>query len=328
MSLPTDASTALSMADFAGLAQLRRDAQAQSPSAIREAAKQFEALFINSLLSQMRQTNAVFDSGLFDRDNMRIHEQMYDSQLAQVLAGKGIGLADAIARQLGDTSLPAGIGGSPRPLSVTPPPALAALRLQGATTQAAQSPAAKAFQPDSPAEFVAALWPHAQVAAAELDIDPQVLVAQAALESGWGQAMIRHPDGRPSFNLFGIKAGADWQGERVQVSTLEFVDGAFERQREPFRAYPDLASAFADYVQLIGQRARYEHLPGTQDAAAYAQGLQAAGYATDPDYASKIIGILQRGLPGLTRTQDSPLLADTQISNVRNPMGSGPGVDL
>ncbi len=311
--MASEVGSAVSMANFSELAALRRQAGDESPEAIRAVAQQFEALFINSLLSQMRQATASFEGGLFDGPAMDMHQQMYDSQLANALAkGPGIGLADAIARQLGAE------GEAPRPnsqgVSITgahQPRRDAALSTSGALEALAGRQAqsrthaqpghvgqSDEFRPTDPEAFVSAVWPHAERAAEELGIDPQVLVAQAALESGWGQSMIRHGDGRPSYNLFGIKATPAWYGERVQVSTLEFEDGIPERRNEPFRAYPDLASAFDDYVRLIGGRSRYGELPGTQDAAAYARGLQAAGYATDPQYADKIIGILERGLPG------------------------------
>jgi flagellar protein FlgJ len=140
---------------------------------------------------------------------------------------------------------------------------------------------------------VRALWPHAQRAAGELGVSPQALVAQAALETGWGRAVIQHNDGRSSHNLFGIKADARWGGEQVHVSSLEYVDGTVVRQRAAFRAYDSYADSFSDYVDFLKSNPRYGNaLNHAHDPVAFTQALQRAGYATDPEYAQKIQGIL------------------------------------
>jgi flagellar protein FlgJ len=125
-----------------------------------------------------------------------------------------------------------------------------------------------------------------------------VLIAQAALETGWGRSLPRNQYGESSLNLFGIKAGGDWHGPRAVVTTLEFVDGVPERRREPFRMYKSVGEAFDDYVALLESRPRYADAIGERSAAGYAEALQRGGYATDPDYARKILDIVARGLPG------------------------------
>lgn len=157
------------------------------------------------------------------------------------------------------------------------------------------------WRPDSPETFVRELWPHARRAAQALGVAPEVLVAQAALETGWGRRMIPGPDGGNSFNLFGIKADRSWQGGRAQVSTLEYREGVAERQRASFRVYTGLAQSFDDYVRFLQGNPRYRQaLEQAQHTESFVRGLQEAGYATDPKYADKILDILERGtLPGI-----------------------------
>ena len=126
-----------------------------------------------------------------------------------------------------------------------------------------------------------------------MNVDPQVLVAQAALETGWGRGISRHPDGRSSNNLFGIKAGSDWQKETVSVPTLEFRDGVAVRERASFRSYDSIAASFQDYVQFLKNNPRYkEALVHAGDPQRFSNALQEAGYATDPQYAAKIHNVL------------------------------------
>lgn len=141
--------------------------------------------------------------------------------------------------------------------------------------------------------FVMMLKPHAEKAAAELNINPDVLIAQVALETGWGKHVIHDKQGENSFNLFNIKAGGQWQGDKVNVSTLEYRDGIAANQKADFRKYTDYADSFSDYVRLMKNNSRYEQvLQKGGDSAAYAEALQSAGYATDPEYAQKIKRLL------------------------------------
>lgn len=147
------------------------------------------------------------------------------------------------------------------------------------------------FPPGSPEHFVAKIWPHALRAAKELGVDPRGLVAQAALETGWGRRGIRDRDGNSSNNLFGIKA-TGWQGQRISTSTHEYVNGQRRSERADFRAYQSPADSFADYVRLLKSSPRYQHvLNAGGDVHRFASELQRAGYATDPSYARKIYAI-------------------------------------
>ena len=165
----------------------------------------------------------------------------------------------------------------------------------------AVAPAPSNFVPlpaDAPPEeriahFVRELLPAARRAAEALGLAPEFVLAQAALETGWGSAMLRHPDGRPSNNLFNIKAGSDWDGERVRVQTTEYRNGRPQTEIAEFRAYPSIDAAFADYVRLIAENDRYARVRGARTPEAFAQALAAAGYATDPDYAHKIVRVVR-----------------------------------
>ncbi|MGE6332307.1 flagellar assembly peptidoglycan hydrolase FlgJ [Stenotrophomonas sp. NPDC077659] len=144
---------------------------------------------------------------------------------------------------------------------------------------------------NTPEGFVASIWQHAQSAARELGVDARALVAQAALETGWGKRQIKHADGSVSHNLFGIKA-TGWKGQSALAGTHEYVDGVRHNETASFRAYSTPAESFADYVRLLKTSPRYQQaLQAGTDVHGFARGLQRAGYATDPRYAAKIAAI-------------------------------------
>jgi flagellar protein FlgJ len=322
--------------DSQGLAGLRRQAQQNSPGAIREAAKQFEAVFIQMMLKSMRAADLSDGGGIMDSDQSRLYRDMYDQQIALSMAQQGkLGLADTIARQLGGE----GAGQPVRPVSpqmVGDP--LATLRqvqrIRSSVAMPAEAATAKAgaiqnerdlysvsdapFDPSSPAAFVRRMWPHAQEAAQRLGVAPEVLIAQAAHETAWGKSVPRFADGRSSHNLFGIKANRGWEGDRVVNSTLEFVDGVPIRQRDGFRAYASYAESFNDYVKFLQVNPRYaEALDSVQDGPAYLRALQRAGYATDPNYAKKIQGLM--GGPAFDEALET--LKSALFRPISNPRG-------
>jgi flagellar protein FlgJ len=267
--------------DFQQLDRLRYASAPGQESAdtIREAATQFESLFLQMMLKAMRDSS--FGDSLMDSEQGKQYRELFDSQLAVTLSSqRSLGVADMILKQLQiepGTTLP-GSG------QFTPAYGL---------IDRISPFASGSTPPVSAAGFVSQLRPYAEKAAAELGVSPDAIVAQAVLETGWGKAIVRHPDGRNSFNLFGIKATADWRGESVMKTTLEYEDGQFVKQRAAFRAYDSYADAFADYVRFIKQPRYADAInAGPADAAGYLRGLQAAGYATDPAYADKINGIL------------------------------------
>lgn len=161
----------------------------------------------------------------------------------------------------------------------------------GAVDTLAASTAAAQLGPHTPEGFVASIWGHAQQAARELGVDAKALVAQAALETGWGRKLVQRNGGGSSHNLFGIKS-TGWSGERATSGTHEYVDGVRRNETASFRAYGSVGDSFADYVKLLKNSPRYQNaLQAGSDVRGFAQGLQRAGYATDPRYAAKIAAI-------------------------------------
>jgi flagellar protein FlgJ len=275
------------------LAGLRRAAQADAAAAAPEVARQAEALFLGELLKTLRSSG--LGQGLLDGPQADMYRDLLHRQLAMDLSAHGgLGFADAIAGAVGGkpgaaAMTAASLGGLPRGLTGLPPLNRPDMRATGRRDTG---------DFDSQSAFVTELWPHAQRVGQALGIDGRVILAQAALETGWGERVARTADGRPSFNLFGIKAHG-WDGAVARVPTLEFRDGALRRETADFRAYGSWAEAFDDYARFLTENPRYRQALAAGDAAGFAHGLQAAGYATDPAYARKILGVL-----------GSPLLAD------------------
>lgn len=280
--------------DFQGLADLKREARRESSGALREVAEQFEALFVRMLLKNMRE--ASLGDGLFDNDQTRFYQDMFDQQLSIHLArGRGLGIADMLERQLSGKDLPP--AGRPEASRAVVPAGDLETEPLPIRHEPSQSTSESASEPsptfDSREDFVRTLWPHAERVGRELGVKPEVLLAQAALETGWGRHVITAPDGRSSYNLFNIKADGRWHGERMTVSTLEYQDGVAVRQRASFRAYGSYAESFADYADFLRSNPRYrEALRQAGNAEAFVNELQRAGYATDPKYAEKISMIL------------------------------------
>ena len=295
-----------SIFDPASLAALRAQVKGGDKTALKAAAQQFEALFLQMVLKSMR--DATPREGLFDSDQTRLYESLLDQQLAQVLSAKGsTGLAAVIERQLsrqdGASSAPSGEGlplqPAVQPRSLEPgarpldpyriQPEAQPLPLQQAPAQGGQSPSA---MPSAARQFIDRILPAAQDAGNELGVPAHYLVAHAALETGWGRSEPRYADGRPSYNVFGIKAGRGWTGATVDAVTTEYVDGLPQQRVERFRAYGSYGEAFADYARLLGSSRRYAAVVAADSGPAFARALQRAGYATDPDYATKLSRIM------------------------------------
>ncbi|WP_127476403.1 flagellar assembly peptidoglycan hydrolase FlgJ [Sulfurivermis fontis] len=283
--------------DFQGLTALKAEAREQSPEVLKAVAKQFEALFLQMMLKSMREASE--GDPLFDGEQAELYRDMYDKQLSLDMAEKGIGLADVLVRQLQmrapDTAA-AGAMAMPQRQGST------FTRIETQSPQVAPSvgkaaPVSMDEVSASPEAFIRRLWPLAEKAAAKIGASPEALLAQAALETGWGKAIIRHPDGSSSHNLFNIKADRRWDGESVAKSTLEYRDGVAAKEVARFRAYDSFEASFDDYVNFLQSNPRYaEALRRTDDPKQFVRALQDAGYATDPAYARKIGNILDRGV--------------------------------
>jgi len=206
------------------------------------------------------------------------------------------GAREISARREEGGRLPADAGDARRPSAMPSAYALAlrALPRNLAAGDADRQGGEARIRWEEPSQFVRDLMPHARAAAARLGVDPQVLVAQSALETGWGRHLPSDAEGRPSMNLFGIKAHDGWSGERTRASTLEYEGGAMVRKTETFRAYDSIRAAFDDYVNFLQSNPRYtEALRHAGDSERFVRELQKAGYATDPSYADKILAILR-----------------------------------
>ena len=283
MNLPSTASLA---SDTHGIDSLRSRAATDPKGVIKEAAKQFEALFMQELMKSMRQAQEAMASGMLDNAGSKMGTEMLDTQFATRMTGLPGGLSEVIARQL---------------------------ERQMGTPSAAVAPAAAAGAParrdaadkvsSSQADFLKEHQSAARAVEAQTGIPATFMVAQAAHETGWGKHEIRNADGTPSHNLFGIKAGANWKGPVAEVTTTEVVGGVARKVSAKFRAYASYAESFQDYARLMKDSPRYAPVVASAASAqGFAQGLQRAGYATDPAYADKLTRVinttlrLQRGL--------------------------------
>ncbi|WP_343652219.1 flagellar assembly peptidoglycan hydrolase FlgJ [Herbaspirillum sp.] len=307
--------------DANGLNGLREAARQNSPEAIKGAAKQFEALFLNMVMKSMR--DATPQNGPFDNEQTKMFTSMLDQQLSQSLAQRGVGLADVLTRQLsaslpkklpdaqdlegtpgaGDEGLPMGI-----PLVKEMSEADRAKFIQSfasqqqadSTDQDGRNGNRQRRNSNRPAHveaFQNRLQADAEIASKMTGIPAKFMLAQAALETGWGKKEIVSRDGRSAHNLFGIKATGNWTGKVVEATTIEYINGKPQKRVEKFRAYDSYADAFKDYANLLRSNPRYEKvLASAQDAHGFAYGLQRAGYATDPHYAEKLSRIIRQSL--------------------------------
>ena len=340
------------------LGDLKRLARSdgQQDVALRAAAKQFEALFLQMVMKSMR--DATPASSMMDSEQTKMYQSLLDQQMALNMSqARGTGLSEVIFRQLGGKAAPAaavdgqagegagaagntGIGGAgntgfdlanvvrraaipavrAREVEASAVAALAGLpdatrvpgmgagvgtgsfsaasifekaALEARLNEAVRSARDATGAVSQPArEFVAEVWPHAVEASRKTGIPPQFMVAQAALETGWGQKQLRNPDGSPSHNLFNIKAGSAWKGDTVAREVTEYANGQAYTEPARFRAYGSYAESFRDYANLMTRSPRYADVLGQTDPAGFARSLQDAGYATDPMYADKLTRII------------------------------------
>ncbi|OGS93652.1 MAG: flagellar rod assembly protein/muramidase FlgJ [Gallionellales bacterium GWA2_59_43] len=266
--------------DTRSLEQLRAQAKQSPDQALKAAAQQFESVFLNMMLKSMRE--ATPQDGMFDSEQTRMFTGMLDQQLAQSMSSRGVGLADVMVKQLSRGTVGQVESGllSPQSSVFSPQPSAALPSAYGENVQQG---------------FVNRMLPFAMQASQATGVPPQLMLGQAALESGWGKREIRMADGSNSYNLFGIKANAGWDGTVAEVMTTEYKNGVAYKQVEKFRAYSSYAEAFQDHANLISKNPRYaDVLQQGGDIAGMAQAIQKAGYATDPKYADKLAQIMGR----------------------------------
>ncbi|SNY67711.1 flagellar assembly peptidoglycan hydrolase FlgJ [Enterobacter sp. CC120223-11] len=278
--------------DARALDSLKREAGRQTPGALRAAAQQMEGIFVQMMMKSMR--DASFKNDLLSSQSSEMFTAMHDQQVAQNIAGSGqLGFADLIVRQLGGDSEKQEVAMPGRDLAPAvghfagnERPATGPLRLPAPVDFAKPSEGAH--------PFIARLLQPAQQAARQSGLHPHLIMAQAALESGWGKREILTDEGKPSHNLFGIKATGDWQGKTTEITTTEYFNGVKRKVKAAFRVYDSLEHALTDYARLLTRNPRYRQVASADSAEQGAKALQAGGYATDPAYARKLITIIQK----------------------------------
>ncbi|MBS1159892.1 MAG: Mannosyl-glycoprotein endo-beta-N-acetylglucosamidase [Proteobacteria bacterium] len=297
--------------DVASAQDLRTQFQKDPKEGLKAAAQQFETLFLQMVMKSMR--DATPQDDMLNSEQSRFYTGLLDQQMAQNLAtgGRGVGFAQLIEQQLGRQmatpegqaalAAPANAAGNALPLAAPDSrhlqykTVLGSLPTSAAYAATAASPVGGEAAQEVPAsakDFVNRVWPHAVESSRSTGIPPQFLVAHSALESGWGKNEIRRADGSTSYNLFGIKAGKNWNGATVDTTTTEYVDGQPQQVVERFRAYASYEESFRDYASLLRNNSRYGGVIGSQDGTEFARRLQQAGYATDPMYADKLSRII------------------------------------
>src|ERR1700722_2673491 len=299
---PPPASTANTYTDLNGLAALKKDSR--SPQAIHAIAQQVDALFLQMMLKSMRDASA--GQGEADSNEMGMYQDMFDKQVALTLSQhQGLGIGTALTRQLSNAAAAAAPAGAPAAGTA----ATGAAQGAPASGAAAGTPAAGGAAPPAPAasssaspstsmlqsatQFVSEVLPTIQRAATALGVSPLGMLAQAALETGWGQRMPRNADGTPSLNMFGIKADDGWAGARAAASTVEFSGGVATQRQTAFRAYGSIQESVSDFANLLKGSHRYRNaIAAGGNAQAYVNSIGQSGYATDPEYANKLNDIL------------------------------------
>jgi len=284
----------LPIGDSRGIASLRNTANTDPKAAVREAAKQFEGIFMQQLMKSMR--DAQIGSGMLENSGTKLGTEMLDQQFATQMTGLRGGLSEVIAkqleRQLGEPL--ANIAADAAKASVE--------RINNAKSDSKDVPATTASLvglqgKERQMSFLRLHGDAAKAAEAATGIPANFMVAQAAHESGWGRHEIKHSDGSTSFNVFGIKAGPNWKGPVAEVTTTEYVNGQPQKVKAKFRAYGSYEEAFTDYAKLMKNNPRYSNVVANSSSAqGFAQGLQKAGYATDPAYADKLTRMINTTL--------------------------------
>ena len=324
--------------DMSGLHHLKQQAINGSADNIKHVAQQFETLFINMMMQSMRK--AVPEGGLFNSSATQMFTSMFDQQVAQQAAGNGLGLADMLTKQLtASTSSNTSQSKSPHALQITANQAPTSYSLAESLFTDSTNVSVKnlgqvlyhnlANQPfiqptdnslttsyspaqhndNNVAQFINQWLDPAIKAAKQTGIPYQVIIAQAALETGWGQKQITTDDGKPSYNYFAIKAGSTWQGKTTQITTSEYTKDEKIKTIQHFRVYDNLRQAVEDYVRLLSQNPRYQMVTQAPTAKDAAIALQQANYATDPNYADKLIQLIDK--------------IETMIKSIRLPQAAG-----
>jgi peptidoglycan hydrolase FlgJ len=287
--------------DVQGLSQLQSEYRKNPEAAKTEIAQQFASMLMQMVMRSMREANKTFDSGLLNSDQMDFYQDMYDKQLALTLSSSGIGIANEIKKNM-DQQFHLGNAGekSSAPatqeigLDIKASPVHPQFSSPHQEKLLATPSTSDKNNFDSPADFVKTIWPYAKQAANLLGVDPKLLIAQAALETNWGKKIIGNETS--SHNLFNIKASSDWNKKTVMASTLEEKNGVLVKEHARFKKYDSYQESFTDFVDTLKSHARYTSVQSAQNPQKFTQALQAAGFATDKNYAAKIMSVFDSPL--------------------------------
>ena len=294
-STPLDTSAATTYTDLNGLASLKKDPS--SVQSINAVAQQVEAMFLQMMLKSMRDAN--MGDELDGGGAVGMYQDMFDKQIAlSISQHQDIGIGAMLKRQLSGrgAAVPAKASKEGSAAGTAGVDGVTGAARAGAEGVAPDAAAQSGAPAQTPAEFVSKVMPSIERAAGELGLDPRGLLAQAALETGWGQRMPRTADGAPSHNLFGIKAGEEWTGARATADTVEFSHGVATPRRAAFRAYGSVEESVRDFAALLKNSPRYRDVMAAGgDLQAYVGSVGKSGYASDPAYANKLNQILNSG---------------------------------
>lgn len=283
--------------DAQSLNELKAKAGQDPAANIRPVARQVEGMFVQMMLKSMRE--ALPKDGVFSSDSTRLYTSMYDQQIAQQMtAGKGLGLAEMMVKQMTEGQAQPADDAPQVPMkfsleTVTSYQNQALTQLVRKAIPRAIDSNEEPLSGDSK-DFLAQLSLPAKLASQQSGVPHHLILAQAALESGWGQRQIRRENGEPSFNIFGVKASGSWKGPTTEITTTEYENGEAKKVKARFRVYSSYLEALSDYVGLISRNPRYAAVTAAATAEQGAQALQNAGYATDPNYARKLTSMIQQ----------------------------------
>ncbi|VFS53993.1 flagellar assembly peptidoglycan hydrolase FlgJ [Moellerella wisconsensis] len=324
--------TGMSMPDIGGAAfdvqslnQLKNHVSQQPQQGLRQVAQQLESVFVNMMLKSMRA--ALPQNDAMSSEQSKLYTSLYDQQIAQDLSRHGLGFADKIVQQLSQQLVikpektplsPSNMSHSvQQPLSQSPSGHMSAFfhaEQNWSDAWSQNTLVAKARQILSPGsrEFLTKLLVPARIVGQNTGIPYMLILAQAALESGWGKKEILNPNGQPSYNIFGIKSGKNWSGKTTRITTTEYIDGQKVKCKQDFRVYSSYLDALSDYAQLVSRSKRYQGVINAPNAEQAAVAIQKAGYATDPHYSQKLTQIIQQ----LTRSLEQEATVQYDLSEL------------
>ncbi|MGY5957496.1 flagellar assembly peptidoglycan hydrolase FlgJ [Kosakonia sp. BK9b] len=285
--------------DAQSLNELKSKAGQDPQANLRPVARQVEGMFVQMMLKSMRE--ALPKDGIFSSDSTRLYTSMYDQQIAQQMtAGKGLGLADMMVKQMAGDQAPVEPADQMQQVPMKFPLETVTSYQNQALTQLVRKAMPKAPEDnDEPLsgdskDFLAQLSLPARLASQQSGVPHHLILAQAALESGWGQRQIPRENGQPSYNIFGVKATSGWKGPTTEITTTEYENGEAVKVKAKFRVYSSYLEALSDYVGMLTRNKRYAAVTTAATAEQGAQALQNAGYATDPNYARKLTSMIQQ----------------------------------